>query len=151
MLHTQNFFPPENAYEWRVLGQEQDGVLLFAWLHRSKGGPTHTRIGIYDSTKDALKVIHRFARPTNVIQASVNSNRDLLGYVVKETVEQEGGETQFVYLPFLVDIKDGASMAYDLQLARSKQIMLQFLYHKQSPLSNKQPDKLLILIHKECE
>lgn len=139
----------ESAYEWRILGQEQDGLLLFSWVHSTKSNPPHTRIGIYDDTKDTLKVVHSFACPTNVIQASINSSRDVLGYVIKEIVEEEGSEGQFVYRPALVNIKNRTSC--DLELARSKQIMLQFLYHKQSLLSNKQSHKLLVLIHKECK
>lgn len=88
-----------------------------------------------------------------MIQASVNINRDILGYVIKEAIETESEdddeETQFVYRPFLVN--NNKNVVCDLQLPRSKQIMLQFLYHKQSALSNKQQsDKLLVLIHKEC-
>lgn len=128
------------------MGQEQDGALLFSWLHSSKETPPHTRIGLYESTKDTLKIIHTFAQPTNVIQASINSNRNIFGYVIKEVVE--GEPEQFIYRPFLVNEKNESC---DLELPRSKQIMLQFLYHKQSPLANKQqPQKLLVLIHKEC-
>lgn len=92
--------------------------------------------------------MHSFPKSTNVIQASITADRLILGYVVKETVEEEGQDAQFVYRPFLVNRKNEIC---DLQLSRSKQIMLQFLYHKQSPLSSKhQQYKLLVLIHKEC-
>lgn len=129
------------------MGQEQDGALLFSWLHSFKEKPTHTRIGLYERAKDTLKVIHTFPQPTNVIQASVNAGRDILGFVIKETVENE--TEQFIYRPFLVNCDN--NNICDLELPRSKQIMLQLLYHKQSPLSNRQQaHKLLVLVHKEC-
>lgn len=146
---NSNSAPTESTHEWRILGQEQDGALLFSWISSHKDVPSHTRMGIYDKTTDTLRVLHSFPSPTNVIQASISSNRDVLGYVIKEPVERDDGdETQFVYKPFLVNINDGATC--DLELPRSKQVMLQFLYHKQSPLSHRQGHKLLVLIHQEC-
>lgn len=136
-----NFFS-ESAHEWRVLGQEQDGTLLFSWVHSEANISPHTRIGIYDNTSDCLKLLHCFDSPTNVIQASINSSKDILAYVIKESVENE-----FLYKPYV--LFDG--IVHDLQVERRKQIMLQFLYCKQSVLTKKQPDRLLVLIHQECK
>lgn len=77
-------------------------------------------------------------------------DRNIFGYVTKEPVDTEN-EQQFVYKPFLVKIDGEPSSVCNLELARTKQIMVQFLYHKQSILSDKQPDKLLVLIHQECK
>lgn len=95
--------------------------------------------------------MHTFEKPVNVIQASISLNRKFLGYVTKESGENE--LVQFVYKPYLINLNENAQTqdVLDLKLERSHQIMVQFLYRKQSVLSENQPDKLLVLIHRESK
>ncbi|CAH0561891.1 unnamed protein product [Brassicogethes aeneus] len=136
--------PSENATEWRLLGQEHDDSLLFSWVQSSK-----TQVGIYSVSKNTLNVLYTFEKQVNCIQASINGNRTYLSLVIKEITTDENTEQNFIYKPFIYKINSNEEL-YDLKLERSKQVMVQFLYHKQSVLSENQPVKFLILIHQEC-
>lgn len=142
---------PDIAKEWRLLGQEQNGILLFTWIQEGKNTKPRSRIGLYRSTTNTLETIYSFDKPVNIIQASINLSKNLLGYVTKESTKTDSEQDQFVYKPFLLKFSVENPVICDLNLSRSKQIMVQFLYNKQSVLSDKQPDKFLIFIHQECK
>lgn len=65
--------------EWRLLGQERDGCFLFSWLQIDNINSSFTNIGLYDYRENDLKTIYSFERQVNVIQASINSERTILG------------------------------------------------------------------------
>ncbi|XP_026293731.1 protein pigeon isoform X1 [Frankliniella occidentalis] len=159
--------------EWRVLGQEQDGTLLVAWVHSNPGDSARgcTCIGLYYRPKKQLQVLYQFETLTNVVQASINSSKTALVYVTKSTVTESNpdekeccGDGQKgkldVYHAFLIQLKEAAkedeiqpqpfklpSTPLDLGIERSSQIVVQFLYR-----SKDQPgdlDRFLVLIHHE--
>ncbi|KAF2885779.1 hypothetical protein ILUMI_20414 [Ignelater luminosus] len=137
--------------EWRLLGQEQDGTLLFSWIQTDSVHGIRSHIGLFSYEKNTLEVIYSFHTPVPVIQASISSNRTVFGFVTKEELNNEDQENSFIYKPFVVQLNHKKEPKLcDLKIERSKQIMLQFLYKKRSILTEKQPDKLLILVHQEC-
>lgn len=131
-----------------MLGQERDGTFLFSWVQSNKeNGHTCTHIGLYSYEGNQLTPVYSFNEKVNCIQASINSHKTILAFVVKES----NGDQEYVYKPKLYRINDDFSNVCDLQLDRSKQIMVQFLYPKQSILLENQPVKFLIFIHQECK
>lgn len=135
-----------------MLGQERDGDLLLSWTLTNDRS---THIGTYRYRDNRLTKYHRFDVKTNVVQATVNSDRNLLAYVVKTpSIDDEtkcSSRQLHVYRPYVVKIDGTTTINLDLSLERSKQIMVKFLYKKQSLLAEKQVDKLLVLIHEECK
>lgn len=116
---------------------------MFTWIQYGGDSDPRSKIGLYIA--NGLNVIHSFQKSVNVIQASINLKRNLLAYVTKE-----GEGDRFIYNAHLVKFnEDGTYSDCNLELNRPKQVMVQFLYQKQSILSENQPDKLLVLIHEE--
>ncbi|VEN54648.1 unnamed protein product, partial [Callosobruchus maculatus] len=145
-LISSNNAAEDEFNEWKPLGQERDCSFLFGWLH-TKGQESRTHIGIYEYDKDLLTPIYSFQTKVNCIQASINSDRTLLAFVIKETNDETKESAYQAYL-----YKTGTSFddTYDLKLKRNRQIMVQFLHPKVSVLSENQPAKLLLLAHQEC-
>ncbi|KAK4875134.1 hypothetical protein RN001_011556 [Aquatica leii] len=140
--------PEVNAQEWRLLGQEQNGLLLLSWVQSDNLTTTH--IGTYCYEQNTLDTVYTFQKPTTVIQASINANKTVLGYVIKE-YEDPAVVTSYTYKPVIVNIEDiDKPIVYDLNIVKPKQIMIQFLYRKQSLLNENHSDKFLVLIHEEC-
>lgn len=85
------------------------------------------------------------------MQASVNSARTLLGFVTKNLDNDENSADElWVYNVYMLCLKD--KTIFDFKFERSKQIIIQFLYKKQSVLADKNPsEKFLLLIHHECK
>ncbi|KAK5644560.1 hypothetical protein RI129_005860 [Pyrocoelia pectoralis] len=142
LLSEKNEVQPK---EWRLLGQEQSGLLLLSWIQTEDNSNSSTHIGVYSYDENTLEDIYKFERPTTVIQASLNSNKTVLGFVTKE---HDDDNSSLTYQPFIVKLDEGNTI--DLKLKKSKQIMIQFLYRKQSILTEKKLDKFLIMIHEEC-
>ncbi|XP_044764823.1 protein pigeon [Coccinella septempunctata] len=140
----ENFDPTEDLVtDWRLIGQEQNGDLLFSWTHKSDKNSDHTRIGCYNLTKNHLDVVHTFSQITNCIQASIDDTKTYLTFVVKNIEDDI-----FTYKPYIIHLH--RNIIVDLNMERSKQIMIQFLYQKTSLLSEKTTTKFLILVHQEC-
>nr|CAI5821704.1 unnamed protein product [Callosobruchus analis] len=145
-LISSNSAAGDEFNEWKPLGQERDCSFLFSWLH-TKEQESRTHIGIYEYDKDILTPIYSFHTKVNCIQASINSDKTLLAFVIKETDDETKESTYKAYL-----YKNGTSFddTYDLKLERNRQMMVQFLHPKVSVLSENQPAKLLVLVHQEC-
>ncbi|XP_067002929.2 protein pigeon [Anabrus simplex] len=146
----------KEAREWKVLGQEQDGIILVGWVIESLRSEPHTCIGLYHHENSILKVLHIFQKVTNVIQASVNHSHTLLGFVTKErlstppsSVEKSTPDDQCieVYNAFIVETDiNNQQEPQNLTNEKSRQIMIQFLYRKKEQSST---EKFLLLIHHE--
>ncbi|XP_045482490.1 protein pigeon [Harmonia axyridis] len=130
--------------DWRLIGQEQNDDLLFSWTHKSGENDSHTKIGCYNLRRNHLDIMHTFSNITNCVQASVDESKTYLGFVIKDTQNEV-----FTYKPHIVNIREGKEVV-DLEIERSKQIMIQFLYKKTSLLSDNKTVKFLILVHEEC-
>lgn len=139
-----------------MLGQERDGSVLTSWVSKGRHEPddkTVSVVGSYNPKEKSIQVLHKFPARLNIIQASVNLTKSLLIYVVKDQIQTDNCETdendaKFVYKPFLVEIKNPALVQPHslLDVDRSKQVMVQFLWPKQQ--KNNQ-DRFILMIHEE--
>lgn len=163
-----NLLSTGSAIEWRILGQEKDGSLLASWISiPNETFNPRTHIGMYNPLKKTFDVLHTFPCRENVIQASVNHSQTLLVYVLKD-VNPENSEAappilsdntnvevplQSYYQPFIVEIKSSAAKPPHrlLEMKRCKQVMVQFLWRKQSTFEKGYQDKFLMFIHEECK
>lgn len=147
----------KTAIEWRILGQEQDGSMLASWISLSMNETPieRTHIGLYNAVHKLFQILHSFEKRENCVQASVNSSRTLLTYVLKESRSES--QTDFIYLPFIVEVKaenDAPSQCKRFSLlpegSSSKQVMAQFLWQKKSIFEKTYEDKLLVFMHDDC-
>lgn len=150
----------KSAIEWRILGQEQDGSMLASWISLSliETPIERSHIGLYDPAEKFFRVLHSFEKRENCIQASVNSSRTLLAFVLKDSRPKSSfDETEFVYKPFMAEIKpqldfspvDCAPTSL-LPDGSTKQVMTQFLWQKKSIFERTYEDKLLLFTHDDC-
>lgn len=146
------------SIEWKILGQEKDGSLLASFVTHFPGQPEihKSNIGVYQPKDKNFDVLHTFECKQNVIQASMNSSKTLLVYVIKDEITTDNSETEndmkkYVYKPFLVVINNSSdkSTIHLLEMERSKQIMMQFLWRKQSTFEKSYQDKFLLMLHEE--
>lgn len=158
-LLTRHYNYRKTAVEWRILGQEQDGSMLASWISLSMNETPieRTHIGLYNPVEKLFQILHSFDKRENCIQASVNTSRTLLTYVLKESRSRDGeSQTDYVYLPFIVEIKaenDAPSKCERAMLlpeGSSKQVMAQFLWQKKSIFEKTFEVKLLLFIHDDC-
>ncbi|XP_012263330.2 protein pigeon [Athalia rosae] len=153
------------AEQWKLLGQEKDGSLLVGWVEESSernSALPYSVIGHYDRAKGTLQIVYKFSQVLNVVQATINQYHTLLGYVIKTSIVvddrkvetdcatvNEGSsesDTLEVYRVYVVDLCSPTKTINNLELERSKQARIQFLY-KQRPQRNL--DQFLVLIHQE--
>ncbi|XP_055919188.1 protein pigeon isoform X2 [Eupeodes corollae] len=144
----------EIANEWRILGQEQDGSLLTSWIFTNANDEKYTCIGQYFASPKSFRVLYRFSKEENVIQASVNSAVSLLVYVVKtehKTGSAEEPVSTFYYSPYIVELKSNPTKEPELITKESsiKQVMAQFLWKKEAKFDKVYLDKFLVLTHEE--
>lgn len=178
-MHTHPL--SDTAIEWRILGQERDGSLLASWVSLPSAHNGHaaddadadnvrptttsldgrTNIGLYMAAQKSFSLLHTFSGRENVIQASVNASQTLLAFVLKEVPSPspdtsspiDSAAATMVYKPFVVEVNNAAAGDPHplLQMARTKQVMVQFLWRKQTTFEKLYQDKFLVFIHEECE
>lgn len=158
---------PEKAHsaeQWKLLGQEKDGSLLVGWTEETvedNVNVSYTVVGHYSRINDKLQVLHQFSEVLNIVQATINQNRTVFGYVTKQKVCVEANanskstedENQDVsaeiemYEASIVELKGQEVKIHTLDTKKSKQVRIQFLYKEKE---HGQWDKFLLLIHQEC-
>ncbi|XP_071632511.1 protein pigeon [Temnothorax longispinosus] len=148
------------AEQWKLLGQEKNGSILIGWMEESERNGVCTLctvVGRYDQTNNKLQVLRRFPEVLNIVQATVNQSHTLMGYVTKQkncletsnppenrcSEHESHGE---FYRVFIVELTTDDTKVHDLEIERSKQVRIQFLY-REKELG---VDKFLVLIHHEC-
>lgn len=162
-LLTRHYNYRKTAIEWRILGQEQDGSMLASWISLSVNETPIERshIGLYNPTEKLFQILHSFDKRENCVQATINSSRTLLAYVLKEprtktVASSTQSLTEFTYMPFIVEIKatnDAPSNCVRNSLlpdGSPKQIMAQFLWQNKSIFEKTYEDKLLLFTHDDC-
>ncbi|XP_028520247.1 protein pigeon isoform X2 [Apis cerana] len=153
---------PEKAHseQWKLLGQEKDGSLLVGWTEetiKDNISISYTVIGHYDRINDKLQILHQFLEVLNIVQATINQNRTVFGYVTKqkisidtnvnsESIDKNISTETEMYEAFIVELKGKEIKIHSLDTKKSKQVRIQFLYKEKE---HGQWDKFLLLIHQE--
>ncbi|XP_063238658.1 protein pigeon isoform X2 [Bacillus rossius redtenbacheri] len=128
-----------DATDWRLLGQERDGLLLVGWT-LSADHTARTCIGAFDYASNCLQVLHVLDSLVHVVQASVSHSRQLLGYVVKEVKEEEA------YRACLAQLGPHGATEQPLGARSTHQTLVQFLYRRKDRSA---AEKLVHLVHQE--
>ncbi|XP_045538290.1 protein pigeon [Papilio machaon] len=139
------------AREWRLIGQEQDGSQVFTWVS-NRNDKEVMNIGVYTNNTKTLTTLHTFEEKLNIIQASVNSTRSLLIYVIK-ILPKEGDDIQeALYCPYLISLlPDKSSEPEEVEEGSTRQIMVQYIYGKSKKYSpGIRNDRFLLFKHLEC-
>ncbi|KAG7199310.1 hypothetical protein KM043_018163 [Ampulex compressa] len=154
-----------NSEQWKLLGQEKNGALLVGWIEEAKTEENlvtlYTAVGHYDRINDELKVLHRFLKVLNIVQATTNQSCSLLGYVTKENVttevvtEMDDSQKESKSLPtdnemyeaHIIELRAENVQIHSLETRTTKQVRIQFLYKEKDQLDS---DKFLLLTHQEC-
>lgn len=132
--------------ECRLIGQEQNGSFLLSWVQTKKDQSTsQTHIGIYSYRENTLNKIYSFREKTTCTQASINFEQTVLGFITKEN----NPHPPHTYRAFLYSVGKDYDDVLDLKVESTKQVMIQFLYSKQSVLTEIQNIKFLLFIHQE--
>lgn len=109
-----------------------------------------------------IQVLHQFSEVLNIVQATINQNRTVFGYVTKQKVPVEASANSEctedkdqnilaeieMYEAFIVELKGQEVKIHTLDTKKSKQVRIQFLYKEKE---HGQWDKFLLLIHQECK
>lgn len=159
-LLTRQHNNKKTAIEWRILGQEQDGSMLASWISLAVNETPIERshIGLYDAAEKSFHILHSFEKRENCIQATVNSSRTMLAFVLKETSTKPPTSSieKFIYKPFIVEIKNdngkppiNCKPTQLLSKESVQQIMVQFLRQKKTIFEKTYEDKLLLFIHND--
>lgn len=146
----------KSAVEWRILGQEQDGSMLASWISLSMNETPieQSHIGVYNPIEKSFRILYSFGKRENCIQATVNSSRTLLSFVLKDAqTKLNDTETtvEWIYTPYIVEVKDDPNEPLIrkslLADGSHRQIMTQFLWQKKSIFEKTYEDKLLLFVH----
>ncbi|KAK6623966.1 hypothetical protein RUM44_010823 [Polyplax serrata] len=145
-----------NFKEWKLLGHEAKGQLTVGWIEETfldGKNLSCTCIGLYQPKTNKLQVLFKLHKVTNIIQASVNSSRSLVSYIVKEKNDPSEDGPDW-YKHYLASIKKDENDVCTpeiteepetLGLETNKQIMTNFL-----GITPKEISRLLVFIHLEC-
>lgn len=109
-----------------------------------------------------IQVLHQFSEVLNIVQATINQNRTVFGYVTKQKIpvvanansestedENQGISVEIeMYEASIVELKGQEVKIHTLDTKKSKQVRIQFLYKEKE---HGQWHKFLLLIHQECK
>lgn len=158
-LLTRSYNYKKTVIEWRILGQEEDGSMLASWISLSMNETPIERshIGLYNPIEKTFRILYSFGKRENCIQATVNSSRTLVSFVLKDLRIQTAAKSdEYVYKPFLVEVKNdvdspSTGMCYSLMAEETgQQVMTQFLWQKKTIFEKSYEDKLLLFVHDDC-
>jgi len=103
----------------------------------------------------------------NIVQATVNQSHTLMGCIIKQknhskTIDFSDKQLRIMtdntdnddmikgdfYRVFIIELTTDNNIIHNLEIERSKQIRIQFLYREKE---QHDMDKFLVLIHHECK
>lgn len=136
------------CYDWKFVGQEQDGSILVTWEtpYSEDKNISFTSIGLYNDETRNLKVLHAFEKTVCVIQASINTSNTILLYVTKTigNREDETSAPSHLYDFNYVTLSQTYEIQSEICVHSYHQVMVQFLYRKKAGM-----DRFLIFVHQE--
>lgn len=109
----------------KLIGQERDGAILFAWDAQSDNGEIVTQVGIYPPVRPtfqgAYHPLYKHEYCVDICAASVNFEKTLLAFTVKEVFENA-----VTYSTFVAEIQP-QGRSFNLNLGGPLFRKLQFL------------------------
>ncbi|CAH1393019.1 unnamed protein product [Nezara viridula] len=133
---------------WKFIGQEQNGLILVSWEETLSGSPDVgfiTAVGLFNVSSNELKVLYKFDRSVNIVQASINEAKSVLVFVKKVMETRvETTEIPHFYEFHIITVKDSYFINCDIDVKSAHQVMAQFLYRKKVGI-----DRFLIFVHLE--
>ena len=129
----------------RLIGQEKDGGILFAWDTKNEGDETVTHVGWFSQSSPTYRTLYKHEEQVNICAASVNFERTLLAFTVKE---QRGNDVN--YEPFVAEIQPQGRV-FTLNIGGQEFRKLQFLYPEVSTPKSRigrhhQMSRLLVIV-----
>ena len=131
----------------RLIGQSRDSGVLFAWDKKNNAGNTVTSVGWFTQFSPAYRTLYHHESQTNIVAASVNHERTLLTFTIKDVQEPD---TEDVYDSFIAEIQpQGRIFTLDIQSPEFR--LLQFIQPDASTPKNRmgrsqQMSHLLIIV-----
>lgn len=115
-----------------MLGQCRNGEILFAWDRRNSDGDIITVVSVFSPQQKSHKVVYLHDCEANICNASVNTEKTLLAFTIKESAYEED---QSMYDSFIAEIQPQGRV-FTLNIPTPDFRALQFLYTgNQSPKS----------------
>ncbi|CAL4134378.1 unnamed protein product, partial [Meganyctiphanes norvegica] len=162
-------FLEENQYssfEW--VGESEDGCLLCRWEEEVLVGGTQetesgdcqetsslalaTQLAIATNDLHSAQVLYTFDKVVPVVQATVNAQRTLLGFVTRHDIGENqagiGGRSK--YAAYVAEIAPQGGV-FSLNIDCAQQILLEFLHTESSGAADQDSwiAKLLVFVHRE--
>lgn len=116
----------------RLVGQSRDGGVLFAWDKKSNAGDVVTAVGWFTQSSPAYRTLYHHESRENIIAASVNHERTLLTFTIKD--RQEDGEE--AYDSYIAEIQPQGRV-FTLDIKSPEFRLLQFIQPDASAPKNR--------------
>lgn len=99
---------PESAEDTlqsaHIVGQSRNGEILFAWDRNNNDGDLVTVVGVYSPQGKTHKVVYLHDCKTNICNASINIEKTLLAFTIKESAAAYE-EDESMYDSFIAEIQ----------------------------------------------
>ena len=137
---ARDHLPSVVSQSARLIGQEKDGTILFAWDQTSNDGDQTTNVGLYQKNISSFATIYQHENVASIVAATVNQEHTLLAF----TIDLKDEDSTFD--SYLAEIKP-QNRVFTLNIAGSDFRKLQFLYPDSSKSSHRtQPTSNFLLI-----
>jgi len=145
----------------KVVGQEQDGTIIYTWNDPFPAHPDNTDIPSGDVTYVGIfapgssrtnKKIFVHDKVVDIVNATINQEHTFLGFVIVERElmvnAYEEQHTQEIHRAYLAEIAPQNRVFY-LNLERDYHIALRFLYGQYKRNNSARESHLLVFLHKK--
>ncbi|XP_020618690.1 protein pigeon-like isoform X2 [Orbicella faveolata] len=143
----------------RIVGQERDHAIILSWNDSGQSGTAGHKVtyfGLYEPSQHHLKLLFIHDKEVVVSGASVNQERTLLAFTVRERYfgrvnDSSSSDTPAIYKSFLAEIHP-QNRIFSLHIERLTFQRVQFLYGEYLGYGSvsKKESHMLFLHHKEA-
>ncbi|XP_074644759.1 protein pigeon-like [Tubulanus polymorphus] len=148
-----------NLENFRIVGFEKDGTILFSWDSVPIDGnftEKITQLAVSDFRRSACKVIFIHDTCVHIVNASINQERTLVAFTCLESIPALGksnkeNKYENVYKGYVAEIIPQNRM-FSLNIESINHIQLNFLYDRQKTGYNdvaERESRMLMLLHKD--
>ena len=107
-----------------LVGQSRGGEVLIAWDRTNNEGELYTVVGIYSPQMKAPQVVYQHECEAHICNASVNTERTLMAFTIKEAAYEED---QSMFDSYITEIQPQGRV-FTLNIPTPDFRMLQFLH-----------------------